>query len=445
MSSSRSHFLSGTIFGVVLGILGGHFAIWRHVPERLPFVSETFQQPEFAVQEMAYDLGQKSAALPFFAEDELEPVDEFSEPGRTDFPPSESPLANAIAVGTVEVQTIEATNPGIKHPAVVEIATPAEEPLALEIGDAAPIETHLSKNDIAVRKAIDEELNSLPEQQRDIWFDSLKEMHVDDAVGVIRMWKAIGGPIPGFGEDSLILAPQLKSSPTAPAAPLLAEEFESSLQASIRRAILTHQRNLLMNGTPGFLRIAPRFHEDLIDDIPTITGIVEEFDFSTGHLKRTGNILDLMIQGSGMFEVADTSGAIFLTRRGRFSINSDRHLVLIDPDETYVLQPVVTIPPEVEEIQIDEQGRIDMLDRHGVKLNLEEEAIHIVRVMTVERLKYFRNGLYLSDVETVRGTPGRSGFGTIKQGAIEESNINFRREQEQIESLRGILDRSPAR
>lgn len=53
-------------------------------------------------------------------------------------------------------------------------------------------------------------------------------------------------------------------------------------------------------------------------------------DFSSGTWVATGKTTDLMIQGTGFFSVRDSSGQVYYTRAGDFSIDSDGDMVTTD-------------------------------------------------------------------------------------------------------------------
>lgn len=453
MSSSRSVFLSGTIFGVVLGAVLGHLTIWRFVDSKPSNKSQPYPVVEVAPNGMSYDLGQKSSELPYYPEGSLEPVHDYPEPERHDFDEVKSPLANAIALETVEDEAVRVSD----ELTVDEIESLANEPKPLDFAGAAPIgilqdikeidPRVKAARDKEIRAAIDRELADTPQAQRDIWFESLKDMHIGDATGVIRMWKAIGGPIPGFGEDSLILSPSTLE-PKLPTPVFAAPDGNDLTTLVLQKAISIHRRNVLMATAPGYLRIVPRLTEEIIDGVPTITGLVEEFDFTAGPSEQTGNPLDLKIEGGGMFLVADAEGQQYLTRRGRFSLNANRQLCLVDPDAEYILQPPVVIPEPVNKIKITQYGFVEFLNVNGkiVEIN-ENKQVRLALITNPDKLTYVKNGLLkLGDGETQPVLVTASmGCGRIGQGALELSNVNTDHEHRQIEQLREFLSLSRTR
>ncbi|MBT5018381.1 MAG: hypothetical protein HON04_06500 [Planctomicrobium sp.] len=435
MSPSRSSFISGTIFGIILGVLVGHFGIWNGVRNHSSSIVESFPVKEASLPGMSFDLGKKSENLPYFPEEALQPVDDYPEPKYLQPPEKHSPLANAIAMETVEVKTVQATS----QPAVVEIATPAEEPQPLDIDDAAPIEAHKSKNDVALKKVIEEELNHIPAGQREVWFESLKDMHVDDAQGVIRMWKLIGGPIPGLGDDSLLQPPVIMKPPKANSPKIEDSQSEDVTKAAIKTAVEIVRRNLMMESTLGYVRVVPRFHEKISDGNPVIAGIVEEFDFTQGEASLTTRVLDLMIQGPGFFEVKSPDGNLYVTRRGRFSLNEDRQIAIIDPDAEYILQPPITIPKEAKRIQVAMDGKVSFKDDLNQLIG-EETQIQTVQILSSAKLAYYQNGLleYVGD-RLMSNELLIEHRAEILQGFLETSNVDESIEKQHLQRFQELL------
>lgn len=114
----------------------------------------------------------------------------------------------------------------------------------------------------------------------------------------------------------------------------------------------TISNNLANVNTPGFKRDQQLFREYLTSyekepgtiTVPRIPASIESFydlqggdksyvdlagtstDFTQGHLKRTGNPLDIALEGDGFIEVGTPEG-IRLTRAGSLSVDADGRLV----------------------------------------------------------------------------------------------------------------------
>ncbi len=70
---------------------------------------------------------------------------------------------------------------------------------------------------------------------------------------------------------------------------------------------------------------------------------------------ETDNPLDLVIQGSGFFQMQQPSGQLAYTRCGPFQLDKDGNVVTSDGN---LLQPQITIPPTAQQITIAQR-------RHG--------------------------------------------------------------------------------
>lgn len=432
MSSSHSQFLSGTIFGVVLGLVLGHFTLWsgQQSSDSLSTHETPIVDP---LSDLSFELGPRSAQLPFYPDPT---ATEFSSVETPELEPFDdvSPLANAIAVETSETPMEEPQ----AEPAQVEIGTPAEEPQPLEIQVAAPLEPVEPARDEEIRAIIDRELADIPKSQRDVWFESLRDLSTEDVTGVIRMWKAIGGPVPGLLNEDVLFdpGPDVGNQPDPQVQP---DEAPPHPAAAIRQAITIHRQNLLMESTPGFLRLVPRFVEEIVDGVPVVKSVTVEFDARDTSLLVTGSPLDLKIEGLGLFLVKDAAGNQYCTRRGRFSLNKQRQVALIDPDGEYVLQPVLTLPESVSRLSIDQQGEVRPADSEQAS---SEPLGQLQLALPIDptQFRYFKNGLLQADNVTLSILkPGQGSAGTIQQGCVQLSNVDAQWELGRIEHYEKLL------
>ena len=68
-----------------------------------------------------------------------------------------------------------------------------------------------------------------------------------------------------------------------------------------------------------------------------------------GVLNQTGNPLDVALNGSGFFQLTDSSGGTIYTRAGAFNLNQNGQLVNLNG---HLLQPQITVPADAKEISI---------------------------------------------------------------------------------------------
>ncbi len=146
-------------------------------------------------------------------------------------------------------------------------------------------------------------------------------------------------------------------------------------------------------------------------------------EFTQGSARMTNAPLDLMIEGDGFFSVEDSSGEIRYTRDGNFRIGPDGKMMTSSGN---LLQPGITIPPNVLSVGIERNGTVTAQNSAGDRLNLGQ--IQLVRFINPSGLKAVGGNLYkFSEASGVpeQGIPGTSKFGRILSGALEGSNVNI--------------------
>ena len=142
-----------------------------------------------------------------------------------------------------------------------------------------------------------------------------------------------------------------------------------------------------------------------------------------GSLANTGNPLDLAVSGQGYFRVQMPDGSDAYTRAGNFSKNDQGLLVT---SEGYQVAPGINIPDEARSIDVNGQGQISiMLDGDP-----QPQIIGQVGLATFPNqagLEAMGDNLYLetgaSGAANI-GIPNQPGFGLIRQGFVETSNVD---------------------
>jgi len=158
-------------------------------------------------------------------------------------------------------------------------------------------------------------------------------------------------------------------------------------------------------------------------EVPQITEIV--IDFSQGAIEETGNKLHLAIEGDAFFAVATPDGEMY-TRAGNFTLSDAGKL--ITPDGFPVLAENGEIAVAGRELAVDQQGRISA---NGVSIG----SLKLVTFAGVYPLERTGPGLY----GIIEGgpSPSRAADFTVRQGALEQSNVNVISEMvDMIESYR---------
>jgi flagellar basal-body rod protein FlgG len=146
-----------------------------------------------------------------------------------------------------------------------------------------------------------------------------------------------------------------------------------------------------------------------------------------GSLSSTGNRLDLAITGRGWFQVTDASGENLYTRAGAFSKNANGQLVNADG---YQLVPNVTIPAAATDVIVSETGLVSA--RLDTQTALQQVGqLTIANFANETGMEPLGGNLYRPTTASgtaVTAVPGDPGFGTIKQGYLESSNVDPVRE-----------------
>lgn len=146
--------------------------------------------------------------------------------------------------------------------------------------------------------------------------------------------------------------------------------------------------------------------------------------FTLGDPKATDRSLDLFIQGNGFLEVVMPDGEYAYTRMGSLALNNNGVLTSVNG---YSLSSSVQIPPEAQQVVIGSDGAV------SVSLNGEDELVEVGQLelanfINPAGLSALGSGLYMpaeASGSPSYGRPGDSGFGELRQGFLESSNVNL--------------------
>ena len=142
-----------------------------------------------------------------------------------------------------------------------------------------------------------------------------------------------------------------------------------------------------------------------------------------GEISQTSNDLDVAIVGKGWLQVDGPDGNTLYTRAGALNKDSTGRLVTIDG---YGVQPNIVIPTDATEVTISKDGIISA--RIGTANNLTELGqLNLSNFANEAGLKPLGDNLF-SQTEAsgnaVTAAPQTEGFGYIKQGYLESSNVD---------------------
>lgn len=142
-----------------------------------------------------------------------------------------------------------------------------------------------------------------------------------------------------------------------------------------------------------------------------------------GAIQITENPLDLAITGEGYFQIQLPSGETAYTRDGTFQLNENGELVTV---QGYTVDPGITVPENALDIDINENGEVLVrLDGQVALQNLGQ--LQLAGFVNPVGLEAVGDNLFLETEASgapTTGNPGEDQFGTIRQGALEQSNVN---------------------
>jgi flagellar basal-body rod protein FlgG len=164
-------------------------------------------------------------------------------------------------------------------------------------------------------------------------------------------------------------------------------------------------------------------------------------DTTDGPLKKTDQPLDVAITGPGFFQIHDDDEVLY-TRCGMWTTNADGVLCLISGDELRPVEPPLTVPADAVGVTISETGIVTALRPGEVpRANIIGKII-LARFQNPSGLKP-RGGHLLSATAACgapqTGSPHSQGFGLLRQGMLELSNVSRDEELEQFQMLQSQL------
>lgn len=142
-----------------------------------------------------------------------------------------------------------------------------------------------------------------------------------------------------------------------------------------------------------------------------------------GTLQLTENPLDLALNGDGFFQIELPDGETAYTRDGIFQVNQDGEIVTT---QGYRLLPGFTVPQDTIDIQINQEGQVFVkIDGQVALQNLGQ--IQIANFINPAGLEAMGDNLLLETEASgaaIVGNPNSENFASIRQGAVENSNVN---------------------
>ncbi|MCD8570264.1 MAG: flagellar basal-body rod protein FlgG [Alphaproteobacteria bacterium] len=143
-----------------------------------------------------------------------------------------------------------------------------------------------------------------------------------------------------------------------------------------------------------------------------------------GSLQITDNDLDLAITGEGFFQIEMPDGTTAYTRDGTFQVNENGEIVTV---QGYRVMPGITIPQDATQIDINLSGEVfatiqGQIDQSNVG------QLELSSFINPAGLAAIGDNLLIETTASgtpVNGNPSEDQFGGIRQGALEQSNVNI--------------------
>jgi flagellar basal-body rod protein FlgG len=216
---------------------------------------------------------------------------------------------------------------------------------------------------------------------------------------------------------------------------------KSGLQAQ-DLALTTVSNNLANVSTTGFKKDRPVF-EDLLYQIQRQPGANSSADtrlptglqvgtgvrtagtqkvFTTGSLQLTDQPLDMAVNGRGFFQIQMPDGTLSYTRDGTFNINAEGTIVNVNG---YPLEPQINVPELTNQLTISSDG-IVQATLFGDPTPQELGQIDLVDFINPAGLQASGGNLFKETAASGApnvGVAANDGFGSIEQGALENSNV----------------------
>jgi flagellar basal-body rod protein FlgG len=134
--------------------------------------------------------------------------------------------------------------------------------------------------------------------------------------------------------------------------------------------------------------------------------------------------LDVVIQGSGFFQVLQPNGTLAYTRAGQFQLNNAGSLV---DSNGNLLQPTITLPVNAQSVTIASDGTVSYTLPNQTAAQTAGQ-IQLANFANPAGLNSLGGNLY--QPTTASGEPvvdvpgGQQGMGTLLQGYTEQSNVS---------------------
>lgn len=142
-----------------------------------------------------------------------------------------------------------------------------------------------------------------------------------------------------------------------------------------------------------------------------------------GGLSETSNRYDVAISGSGYFRVQMPDGNDAYTRAGNFSLSPNGEIVTADG---YTVMPGIVVPAEARQVAINSQGQVQVLLAGQPQPQIVGQ-FELATFPNEAGLEQIGDNLLLESAASGApnlGAPADPGFGALRQGFVEVSNVD---------------------
>lgn len=142
-----------------------------------------------------------------------------------------------------------------------------------------------------------------------------------------------------------------------------------------------------------------------------------------GNIVITDNALDVAISGKGFLQAQLPDGSTAYTRAGSLQLNADGVIVNADG---YPILPQVTVPENAIDITINSSGQV-LVKTDGTTEPTSVGQLQLATFVNPAGLEAIGFNLLTETPASgtaTTGNPASTGFGEIRQGMLENSNVN---------------------
>jgi flagellar basal-body rod protein FlgF len=142
-------------------------------------------------------------------------------------------------------------------------------------------------------------------------------------------------------------------------------------------------------------------------------------DMSQGPIERTGNPLDVAIDGSHAFLAVQTANGVRYTRDGALQINAQGQLVTANGDAVLGTSGPITFQPNDNQVSISKDGTISVREANS-NVDSQRGQLKLVSFADLQQLQKDGNATFKAPDGV---TPQTTTTANVVQGSLEKSNV----------------------